>query len=98
MLTHQVPAELTKPAIDKLFSDVASRYLHVPGLIRKYFGRSEDGAQVTGIYLWTGKQAADAFYSPDWIANVSNRLGPFVKTELIVPVVAESAEGKIVEG
>jgi hypothetical protein len=38
--------------IRKLFDDVAGNYLDVPGLIRKYFGFSEDAKTVVGIYLW----------------------------------------------
>lgn len=97
MWTYKVPAELTKPAIEKLFSEVAERYLGIPGLIRKYFGFSEDGASVIGIYLWASKAAADKFYTPEWIAGVTERWGATpTRNEWIVPVAAESAEGKLV--
>jgi hypothetical protein len=97
MWTYQVPAELTKPAIQKQFTEVADRYLGIPGLIRKYFGFTEDGTSVIGIYLWTSKAAADEFYSPEWIAGVTHRWGAApVKNEWEVTVVAESAEGKLV--
>jgi len=97
MWTYKVPAELTKPAIEKLFSEVAHRYLGIPGLIRKYFGFTEDGSSVIGIYLWSSKTDADKFYSPEWIADVTDRWGATpIRSEWIVPVVAESAEGKVV--
>jgi hypothetical protein len=97
MWTYQVPAELTKPAMEKQFSQVADRYLGIPGLIRKYFGFTDDGSSVIGIYLWTSKAAADEFYSPEWIAGVTQRWGAEpVKNEWVVPVVAESEEGRIV--
>lgn len=41
--TYAVPPQLTRPAIRKLFADVAGNYLEVPGLIRKYFGYTDDG-------------------------------------------------------
>lgn len=95
--TYQVPPELTKPAIEKLFKDVAGNYLNIPGLVRKYFGFTEDGKSVIGIYLWTSRESADAFYSPEWIAGVTQRWGAApVKTEWLVPVVTESIEGKVV--
>jgi hypothetical protein len=97
MWTYQVPAELTKPIIEEQFLQVAERYLGIPGLIRKYFGFTDDGTSVIGIYLWTSKAAADEFYSPEWKAGVTQRWGAEpVKTEWVVPVVAESEEGKIV--
>jgi hypothetical protein len=95
--TYRVPPQLTKPAIEKLFGDTAGKYLGVPGLIRKYFGFTEDGKSVVGIYLWKSRAAADTFYSPEWIAGVTQRWGITpAKTEWTVPVVAESADGKLV--
>ena len=83
--------------IRALFSDVASRYIGVPGLIRKYFGFSPDASEVVGIYLWDSKGDADAFYSPEWLSGVTQRWGAAPKkSEWIVPVVAESFEGAIV--
>jgi len=95
--TYQTPPSLTKPAMDKLFSEVAGRYLGVPGLVRKYFGYSEDGTQVIGVYLWKDKSSAVDFYTPEWLADVTKRWGATpVKAEWSVPVVAESALGKLV--
>jgi hypothetical protein len=95
--TYKVPPQLTIPAIEKLFAEVAGNYLGIPGLVRKYFGFTEDGKSVIGIYLWTSRTAADAFYSPEWMAGVTQRWGAApVKSEWTVPVVAECAEGKLV--
>lgn len=95
--SYQVPPHLTKPAIRALFSEVAGNYLEVNGLIRKYFGFTEDGTSVIGIYLWTSKAAANTFYSPEWMAGVTQRWGAAPeKNEWVVPVVAESVEGKVV--
>ena len=97
--TYLVPPALTKAAIEKQFGDVADRYLGVPGLVRKYFGLSDDGASVIGVYLWQSKAEADAFYSPEWLAGVTERWGATpAKTEWGVPVVAESSEGRVVRG
>jgi hypothetical protein len=95
--TYQTPPSLSKPAIDKLFSDVAGRYLGVSGLVRKYFGYSEDGKQVIGVYLWKDRSAAADFYTPEWLADVTQRWGAApVKSEWVIPVVAESALNKLV--
>jgi hypothetical protein len=43
------------------------------------------------------KDAADAFYSPEWMAGVAERWGAApVKDEWIVPVVAETTQHKVV--
>ena len=69
----------------------------MPGLIRKYFGHSEDRLSVVGIYLWESKAQADAFYSPGWVAGVTSRWGSMpAKTEWWIPQVVESAEGRVI--
>lgn len=95
--TYAVPPQLTEPAIRQLFSDIAENYLAVPGLIRKYFGFTEDARSVIGIYLWSSKEAANEFYSPEWMAGVTERWGAApARNEWIVPVVAETGEGRVV--
>ena len=97
MWTYAVPPQLTEPAIRDLFSQVADNYLDVPGLVRKYFGFTEDAKSVIGIYLWETREAADAFYSPDWMEGVTERWGAApVRGEWVVPVVAETAGGRVV--
>ena len=94
--TYAAPPELTEPRIRQLFDAVADRYLGVPGLIRKYFGFSPDGAQVVGIYLWESSEAADAFYSDEWMAGVTERWGATpARADWVVPVVAESRTGAL---
>jgi hypothetical protein len=95
--TYTAPPDLNESAIRNQFDEVAGNYLGVPGLIRKYFGFSDDARSVIGIYLWEAKDAADAFYSDEWLTGVTERWGAApVKQEWIVPVVAESADGRVV--
>lgn len=95
--TYAVPPSLDETVVRRQFAAVADRYIGIPGLIRKYFGFSADARSVVGVYLWTSKEAADAFYSPDWIAGVTERWGAAPeRADWIVPVVAESAEGRVV--
>jgi hypothetical protein len=97
MWTYAVPPQLTEPAIRQLFAEVAGNYLEVQGLIRKYFGFSEDATSVIGIYLWASKQDADAFYSAEWMAGVTKRWGAAPRRdEWVVPVVAETIAGAVV--
>jgi hypothetical protein len=97
MWTYAVPPSLNEPAIRELFEGVAGNYLGIPGLIRKYFGFSEDATEVIGIYLWETREAADAFYSDEWMAGVTERWGAAPrKQDWIVPVVAESTAGEVV--
>ena len=95
--TYAVPPHLTEIAIRELYEKVAPNYLGVPGLIRKYFGFTEDARSVVGIYLWTSSDAAAEFYSPEWIADVTERWGATpVRSDWVVPVVAETVAGEVV--
>jgi hypothetical protein len=94
--TYAVPPRLGEAEIRKLFDNVAGNYLDVPGLIRKYFGFSEDAKSVVGIYLWRSRADADRFYSPEWMAGVSERWGAAPeRQDWIVPVVAETTAGTV---
>ena len=95
--TYQMPAGHSAEEIKALFAKTADIYIGVPGLVRKYFGHSDDRRQVVGIYLWESKAQADAFYSPEWVAGVKSRWGSMpVKAEWQVPQMVESMEGRVV--
>src|SRR5688500_10712049 len=95
--TYKMPPSSSAEQITALFAKTAHLYLGVPGLVRKYFGHSEDRLSVVGIYLWESKAHADAFYSPEWVAGVTSRWGSMPdKTEWLVPQVVETAEGRVV--
>jgi hypothetical protein len=97
MWTYEVPPTLDEPAIRDLFAGVAGNYLGVAGLIRKYFVFTEDATRVIGIYVWETEAAAEAFYSDEWMAGVTERWGAApIKQEWLVPVVAESAADRVV--
>jgi hypothetical protein len=50
-----------------------------------------------GIYLWASKADADRFYSPAWMAGVTERWGANPRRDdWIVPVVAETIAGVVV--
>ena len=55
------------------------------------------GGSLVGIYLWESVAAANAFYTPDWVAMVTTRwAGPPQRQEWETPMVVESAERRLV--
>jgi hypothetical protein len=61
---------------------------------RKAFLASTKGG---GIYLWESVAAANAFYTPDWVAMVTKRwAGPPQRQEWETPMVVESAARRLV--
>ncbi|NVN86453.1 MAG: YdhR family protein [Rhodopseudomonas sp.] len=57
------------------FESSAPKYQNLPGLIRKYYIRSEDGRSAGGVYLWESRQAAEAVYGGEWRARVAQLYG-----------------------
>lgn len=97
--TYQVPPTLSKAAIEKQFVEVAGRYLGVPGLARKYFCVSDDGKTVIGVYHWESKAAANAFYTAEWLAGVTQRWGAAPqRSECEVTVIADNVQQKLISG
>jgi len=95
--TYVTPVNLTKQKADQLFAQVADVYVGVPGLIRKYFGYSEDGKTIVGFYLWHSKVEAEAFFNPEWIAAVTSRWGATPsRSDWEIPQVVESETGDVI--
>ena len=95
--TYKMPPGHSAQQIKDIFAKSADIYIGVPGLVRKYFGHSDDRLSVVGIYLWETKAQADAFYSPEWIAGVTSRWGSMPhRAEWQIPQVVESAEGRVI--
>ena len=65
-LSHAVTLE----EATKMSESTAPKYQNLPGLVRKYYLRSEDGRKAGGVYLWENKAAAEKAYSGDWKARV----------------------------
>ena len=56
MITAVVQFALSHPVTleeaTKMFESTAPKYKNLPGLVRKYYLRSEDGGKAGGVYLW----------------------------------------------
>ena len=97
MWTFKVPAGTPKAKLIETINATADTYEGIPGLIRKYYGIAPDGASLVGIYLWDNKAAAEAFYTPEWVAMVAKRwASPPQRQEWETPMVVESAERRLV--
>ena len=98
MWTFQVPSGTSKQDLVNTINASAHTYQGIPGLIRKYYGIAEDGKTLVGIYLWQTKAEAERFYTPEWIAMVTQRwqAAP-MRHQWETPMVVESAEQRLVK-
>jgi hypothetical protein len=63
------PRGLTRPMIEAGMERSKPTYQAIPGLIRKYFTIGDDG-HFGGIYLWTDRAAAQAWFNAAWRTRV----------------------------
>jgi hypothetical protein len=57
----QLPPGIPIEAVKKGFREVAPKFTHPSGLLRKYFLISEDGKTGGGVYLWNSIGEARTF-------------------------------------
>ena len=76
MWTFQVPQGVSKGSLRQTIKATAHTYQGIPGLIRKYYGISDNGEALVGIYLWETQAAAERLYTAEWVALVTHRWSP----------------------
>lgn len=80
-----------------LYKETADRYTAVPGLIRKYYLHSEDGAIGGGVYLFESKEAAEGLFTPEWHRYFRERYGQDAQIRYFrCPVVVDNAIHQII--
>ena len=71
----KLPQPITREEARRIFLGTAPTYQGVPGLLKKHYVLSEDGATAGGVYLWNSRAEAEALYTDAWRAFVSDKYG-----------------------
>lgn len=96
IVTFRLPQKTTLEDITKTFQSTAPKYQGIPGLVRKNYFMSEDGARAGGIYLWESRADADRVYTADWIKFVEGKYGTAPTIEYLhAPVMVDNRDGSI---
>ena len=98
MITAVVQFSLPKPVsleeAARTFETTAPKYQNLPGLVRKYYLRSEDGTRAGGVYLWESRAAAEAVYTGEWKARVKSVYGSEPEIAFFdTPVIVDNQAG-----
>ncbi|HEU0290071.1 MAG TPA: YdhR family protein [Burkholderiales bacterium] len=75
IVTFKLPRRWTVEQAATVFKSTAPKYLGKPGLLRKHYYLTEAGDCAGGIYLWKSKADAEACYTPEWKAMVTEKYG-----------------------
>jgi hypothetical protein len=57
------------------FTKIAPDFLKIPGFLRKQFICARGGKVAGGVYMWESQEAAERFYSGEWLAGIRDRYG-----------------------
>jgi hypothetical protein len=57
------------------FTKIAPDFLKVPGFLRKQFICDRNSKVAGGIYAWESQEAAERFYSGEWLTGIRARYG-----------------------
>jgi hypothetical protein len=69
----KIPPGVPRARIDEGIVAAVPTYQKIPGLIRKVFTVNDD--TYGGVYLWADRTAAEAWFTPEFIAKVKARSG-----------------------
>lgn len=75
LTTFALPKAITCEEARGIFLSTAPKYRGVPGLLKKHYVLSEDGATAGGVYLWNSKSEAEAMYTDAWRSFVREKYG-----------------------
>jgi heme-degrading monooxygenase HmoA len=99
IVQFSLPKPITLEEAARTFESSAPKYQRLPGLVRKYYLRSEDGRRAGGVYLWQTRAAAEAVYNGEWRARVKQLYGSEPEISWFdTPVIVDNeAGGGIIE-
>lgn len=75
IVTFKLPRRWTVEQAAAVFKSTAPKYLGKPGLVRKHYYVTESGDRAGGIYLWKSRADAEACYTSEWKAMVTEKYG-----------------------
>lgn len=99
IVQFELPGPVSREKAQELFLGTAPKYREAPGLVRKYYLLSDDGATAGGAYLWESREDADRMYTAEWRQHIARTYGAEPEVQFFeTPVVVDNAIGEIVKG
>ena len=99
IVTFKLPRRWSVEEAANVFNTTAPKYLNKTGLIRKHYFVSENGERAGGIYLWRARADAEACYTAEWKAMVTDKYGAAPDVDyLAIPVTVDNEKQKIEAG
>lgn len=92
VVQFRLPQPISLVEATRRFEASAPKYRNLPGLIRKYYLRAEDGRTAGGVYLWESRAMAEATYTTEWREHVAKLFGSAPEISWFeTPVIVDNA-------
>jgi putative monooxygenase ydhR len=75
IVLYDLPPSIGLAECRKHFSQIAPDFLKIPGFLRKQFICARSGKVAGGVYMWESQEAAENFYSGEWLEGIRARYG-----------------------
>jgi hypothetical protein len=75
IVLYDLPASIGLEECRAHYATIAPDFLTIPGFLRKHFICDRQGGVAGGVYLWETQEAAERFYSGEWLAGIRARYG-----------------------
>ncbi len=69
------PSHVPRTLVAGKMRETVAQYADLPGLAFKAYSFERDSGDFGGIYLWTGREAAQAWFNPAWFERVQSERG-----------------------
>lgn len=75
IVLYDLPPAIGLEECRRHFTMIAPDFLKIPGFLRKQFICADDGKVAGGVYMWESREAAERFYSGEWLDGIRARYG-----------------------
>lgn len=75
IVEYTLPAPASRQTMCDRFKAAERKFRGLPGLERKYFCYSETTGSGLSVYVWPSRAAAEAFFTPDFVAGFEKSFG-----------------------
>jgi hypothetical protein len=75
IVLYDLPSSIGLEECRAHYATIAPDFLTIPGFLRKQFICDRHGRVAGGVYLLETQEAAERFYSGDWLAGIRARYG-----------------------
>ena len=75
IVLYDLPPSIGLEECRAYFTKIAPDFFKIPGFLRKQFICARGGKVTGGVYMWESHEAAERFYSGEWLAGIRARYG-----------------------